>query len=128
MNWVLLAGSVAGIALLWFVAQRLGLGGDIRLSGPDDAIRHAREDGFDAVDATVDRAGMGALVRDAAGRYMLVRRHGVHFVTRVLRAPLDARLNHNFLTIGTNERTFGHVTFDLGADAPVWAAGLRRVN
>jgi hypothetical protein len=128
VNWLLLGGSVAGILFLWGVARALGLGGDVRLSGQEEAIRRAEDDGFVAVDAAVDRAGMGAIVRDGDGRHLLIRRPGVHFVTRLLRPPLDARLHQNFLTLGTGERSFGRVTFDLGAAAAEWAASLRRVR
>lgn len=128
MNWLLLAGSVAGILFLWGIARALGLGGDVRLRGRDEAIRRAEDDGFEASDVVVDRAGLGAIARDSEGRHLLIRRHGVHFVTRLLRAPLDARLDQNFLTLGTGERSFGRITFDLGPAAAEWAASLRRVR
>lgn len=128
MNPVVLGGSLVAILLLWWVARLLGLGGDVRLAGRDEALAIASQDGFDAVDAAVDRAGMGALVRDAQGRHVLIRRHGVRFVTRELNAPLDARLSQNFLTLGTGERSLPPVTFDLGPAAPEWAASLRRVR
>lgn len=127
MNLIVVAGSIAGIVLLWLVSRWLGLGGDVRLSGRDEALRCAIDDGFEPADIAVDRAGIGAIARDGDGRHMLIRRHGVHFVTRVLHAPLDARLDKNFLTIGGGERTFGRVTLDLGDAAPEWAASLRRV-
>ena len=91
-------------------------------------MRIAAEDGFLSTEVTVDRAGMAAIVRDAAGRHMLIRRHGVNFVTRVLRAPLDARLDQKFLTLGTGETAFGRITLDLGDQAAIWAAGLRAVR
>lgn len=128
MNLIVLGGSIAGIILLWLAAHWLQLGGDVRLAGRDAAVAIADADGFIAQDAIVDRAGIGALVRDDTGRHMLIRRHGVHFVTRVLHAPLNARLDKNFLTIGTSEASFGRVTLDLGDQAADWAASLRTVQ
>jgi hypothetical protein len=129
VNFLLvLGGSIVAILLIWLASRGLGLGGDVRLTGRDAALRLAETDGFIATDAIVDRAGIGAIARDAGGRHLLIRRHGVHFVTRLLRAPLDARLDQNFLTLGTDERSFGRITFDLGGEASNWAASLRQVR
>jgi len=110
------------------LAHVLKLGGDVRLSGRDEALRLAAEQGFDAQDIAVDRAGMAALARDATGRFLLIRRHGVHFVARQLVHPIDGRLDQRYLTLGTGERSFGRITLDLGDDAAVWAASLRRLT
>lgn len=127
MNWAMLGGSLAAVLLLAWAAKAMGLGGDVRLDR-DAALRIAVENEFQPADVIVDRAGMAAIVRDAAGRHMLIRRHGVHFVTRTLHAPLDARLDQKLLTLGTGERTFGRITLDLGDQAAIWAAGLRAVR
>lgn len=127
MNWALLAGSLLAVLLLAWIARALGLGGDVRLDR-EAALAIADGEGFRPVDIILDRAGMAAIVRDAGGRHMLIRRHGVNFVTRMLRPPLDARLDQNFLTLGTGERMLGRITLDLGEAASVWAAGLRRVT
>lgn len=127
MNWFLLGGSLAAVLLLAWAAKALGLGGDVRLDR-EAALGIAEGEGFQPVDIILDRAGMAAIVRDAGGRHMLIRRHGVNFVTRMLRPPLDARLDQNFLTVGTGERMLGRITLDLGEAASVWAAGLRRVT
>ena len=125
-----LAGSLAAILALAWVAHRLRLGGDARIRGEDEARALADEaiHGFDPVEIAIDKAGMGALCRDAAGRVLLLRRHGSHFASRLLDSPAHARLDRGFLTLATADRTFGSVTFDLGDKAPVWAASLRRVN
>jgi hypothetical protein len=127
MNWALLVGSLVAVLLLAWAAKALGLGGDIRLTRAD-ALRIASDEGFDPADIIIDRAGIAAIVRDARGRHMLIRRHGVNFVTRMLRAPLDARLDQKLLTLGTGERAFGRITLDLGDQAAIWAAGLRAVR
>lgn len=122
------ASLIAILALAW-IALRLGLGGDSRIR--DDA--HLREladealHGFEPVDVAIDRAGLAALARDATGRVMLLRRHGVHFASRLLDGHANVRLDRNFLVVGTSDRRFGEVTLDLGEDAPAWAASLRRL-
>ena len=125
-----LAGSVAAILALAWLCHWLGLGGDVRLRSADEARRLADEaiSGFEPVDLALDRAGIGALLRDAGGRVMLLRRHGAHFASRLLDSHAHARLDRNFLTIGTGEATFGAVTLDLGDQAQVWAASLRRLE
>lgn len=125
-----LAGSLAGVFLIFFIALKLRLGGDVRLRSEDEARELAEHAicGFDAVAVSLDRAGIGALLRDAQGRVMLLRRHGAHFAARLLDGHAAARLDHNFLTIGTGERRFGSVTLDLGPQAQVWASSLRRLG
>lgn len=128
MNLMLLAGSLAAILTLYGFAHMLKLGGDVRLQGKNDALALAESEGFDATAVAIDRGGLGAIARDAQGRHLLIRRHGVNWVSRVVAPPLDARLDKNFLTLGTNERAFGRITFDLGSAAAEWAASLRRVR
>jgi hypothetical protein len=120
VNIVLLAGSLASILMLVGLARLLGLGGDVRLADHAAAATIADQHGFDAAAIIIDRAGTAALARDAAGRFLLIRRHGVHFVTQRLHPPVDGRLDHRFLTLGGT-------TLDLGDDAAVWAASLRRM-
>ncbi len=84
--------------------------------------------GFEAEDLALDRAGIGALLRDRMGRVMLLKRHGAHFAARLLDSHSHARLDRNFLTIGSGESTFGKVTLDLGDKAQVWASSLRRLG
>ncbi len=127
---VQLAVSLAAILAISWLARRMGLGGDIRLRDEGEARRLASDSvcGFVAEDVIIDRAGIGALLRDRAGRVMLLRRHGVHFVARLLDSHAGIRLDRNFLTIATAERSFGAVTLDLGAQAQVWAGSLRRLD
>jgi hypothetical protein len=127
MNWALLAGSLVSVLLLAQSAKWLGLGGDVRLDR-DSAWQIAENEGFQPTDIVIDRAGIAAIARDAGGRHMLIRRHGVNFVTRFLRPPLDARLDQKLLTLGDGEAAFGRVTLDLGDQAAIWAAGLRAVR
>ena len=124
-----LGGSIAAILFLAWLAKQLHLGGDLRIR--DEAHARALADeavcGYQPVDIIIDRAGIGALMKDAQGRHMLIRRHGTAFVARLLDRHSESRLDHNFLTIGTGEKTFGKVTLNLGRDAQYWAAGLRHM-
>lgn len=124
-----LGGSLVAIFALAWIAHRLGLGGDARIGGEGDARALADEalPGFVPVDVAIDKAGMGALCRDASGRVLLLRRHGSHFAARLLDSHAHARLDRSFLTLATADRRFGSVTFDLGEQAPAWAASLRRI-
>lgn len=125
-----LAGSVAAILVLAFIAQRLGLGGDPRIQSEAQAreLAEAAICGFEPVDLALDRAGIAALLRDARGRVLLLRQHGAHFAARLLDSHAFTRLDRNFLTIGTGDTTFGKITLDLGPQAQVWASSLRRLE
>lgn len=125
-----LAGSLIAIFLLAWLAHKLGLGGDMRIRDEDHARELAGEAlyGFEVRDIAIDRAGMGALLRDAAGRVMLLRRHGTHFAARLLDGHDHVRLDRTQLTLATSDRRFGGITLDLGEQAPQWAAGLRRLE
>ena len=124
------AGSLAAILLLAWLAGRLGLGGDPRLRDPEEARRLASEAlcGFEAHELVLDRAGIGALLRDPTGRIMLLRRHGVHWVARLLDSHAGVRLDRSFMTIATSDKTFGAITLDLGDQAQIWASSLRRIR
>ena len=122
------ASLLAILALAWF-AKLMKLGGDVRIRDAAQARAIASETvyGFEPTDIVLDKAGIGALLKDAQGRQMVIRRHGAAFVGRLLDRNVDARLDRNFLTIGTGEKTFGKITLDLGEAAQYWAAGLRHL-
>lgn len=130
MELAKLGGSVLAIFFVYWLVKRMGLGGDIRIR--DEAHARALADealcGYAPVDIVIDRAGIAALMKDAEGRHMLIRRHGAQFVGRLLDDHSDSRLDQNFLTIGTGDALFGKITLNLGADAQLWAAGLRRMT
>lgn len=123
------AGSLVAILAVAWLARWLDLGGDLRIRDADQArfLANAAVEGFEPVDIALDRAGIGALLRDGEGRQMLLRRHGAAWVGRLLDERTEARLDRDFLTIGTGEKAFGTVTLHLGEAAGVWAAGLRRL-
>ena len=124
-----LVGSLIAILALAWIAHRLRLGGDTRIRSEDEARALANEaiHGFEPVEVAIDKAGMGALCRDAQGRVLLLRRHGSHWASRLLDSHSHARLDRSFLTLATADRRFGSVTFDLGDKAAIWAASLRRI-
>jgi len=113
MIWQLgqLVASLAAILVVTLLVWKLGLGSDIRLRDEDEARRLAGDAlcGFNAVDVVLDR-------------------HGVHFAARLLDSHAGIRLDRNFLTIATAEKSFGTVTLDLGTQAQVWAGSLRRLG
>jgi hypothetical protein len=130
--WIELAklgASIIAILLLAWTAKRMGLGGDVRIRDEAHARQLAEEAicDFEPVDVVIDRAGLGALMKDAQGRHLLVRRHGAQFAGRLLDGHARSRLDQNFLTIGTGEKMFGKITLNLGGEAQYWAAGLRHM-
>jgi hypothetical protein len=119
---------VAVLALAWLV-KLFGLGKESRIADAEAAKRIAADSifGFVATNVAVDRAGYAALARDAAGRHVLIRPHGVHFVARLLSPTVAARLDRNFLTLAPDEPDFPPVTLNLGDQAQYWASGLRHI-
>lgn len=122
--------SFIAILLLWQLSRLLDLGGDQRIRDEDHARQLVDEAicGFDPVDLTVDRAGYGAVARDAAGRVLLLRRHGSHFAARLLDSHAGVRLDRQFLVIATTDPHFAKVSLDLGARAQEWASSFRRLG
>jgi len=130
MNAMIQLGvSLVAVLFMAGIAWWMKLGGDVRIRDEEQARILADQAvcGFRPVAMSLDRAGIGALLRDIDGRQMLLRRHGAHFVGRLLDRNVVARLDRNFLTIGTGEQTFGSITLDLGPDAQYWASGLRHL-
>jgi hypothetical protein len=124
-----LGGSLLAIFALAGLAWKLRLGGDLRIRDGAHAQELAEEamHGFEAVDIAIDRAGHAALLRDADGHVLLLRRHGAHFAARLLTCHAHARLDRHQLVVRTAEKRFGEVTLDLGPQAQYWAASLRRL-
>ena len=123
------ASLIAVLFIAWLVG-RMGLGADPRIEDVAHAIRLAEEAeaGFNGIEVARDRAGFAAIVRNAAGRMMLVRAHGNHFAARPVDAATVGRLDKDFLTLTMPERTFGAVTLQLGKDAGMWASRMRDLH
>jgi hypothetical protein len=124
-----LGGSIVAVLFIAWLCRRMGLGGDVRIRSEERARELAEQAvcGYEPVEIILDRAGIGALMKDAHGRHLLLRRHGAQFVGRILDRHSESRLDQNFLTIGTAEKSFGKVTLNLGPEAQQWAAGLRHM-
>jgi hypothetical protein len=123
------AGSLIAILAVWALARWMKLGGDVRIADDAHARLLANEaiDGFDAVAVARDKAGFAAILRDGQGRQLLIRRHGAQFAGRLLGTEIEARLDRHLLSITLPEQ-FGTTVLNLGPDAQVWAAGLRRIG
>jgi len=125
-----LGGSVVAVLFVVWLVGKMGLGADPRIADDAHAIRLAEEAeaGFGGIEVARDRAGFAAIVRNAAGRQLLVRAHGNHFAARPLDTNVMGRLDKDFLTLTMPERTFGSVTLHLGKDAGMWASRMRDLN
>ena len=123
-------GSLIAILLVHAFIRSRRLGEDVRIASEAEARALAEQAhiGFAAVEVALDRARIGALLRGRDGEVMLVRRHGARFAARQLTSHAGVRLDQEFLTLSTDDPHFGSVTLDLGADAQVWAASLRRLG
>lgn len=121
--------SLVAILALAGIAWWLRLGGDPRLDHEVGVRRAAGEveDGFIPVDTACDKAGAGALVRDADGRIMVIKRHGNRFASRVLGPGASARLEDTpagpSLVVDPGEPRFGTVTLAL-PEPEAWAAAI----
>lgn len=120
-------GSLLAILLVYAVVRALRLGEDVRIADEAEAraLAEAARCGFAPVEVALDRARIGALLRNGAGEVMLIRRHGARFAARLLTSHAGVRLDQGFLTLSTEDPHFGSVTLDLGLRAQVWAASLR---
>jgi hypothetical protein len=127
------AGSLAAILALVGLARWLKLGGTPRLDS-EEAVRRAAnevEDGFTPAAATYDAEGASALARNAAGRIMVIKRHGNRFAGRVLgpratAALVDSPGEFN-LVIDPGEARFGSVFLTI-TDAEAWADAINKLD
>lgn len=125
-------GSLVAILALAGLAWWLKLGGAPRLDS-EEAVRRAAgevEDGFTPLAIACDTEGAGALARDAAGRVMLIRRHGNRFVGRVLTAEAAASVHSQpgryNLAIDPGEARFGTAFLTI-AEPEAWAGAINRI-
>ena len=125
-----LGASLLAVLFVAWLVKKIGLGADPRIEDAAHAIRLAdeAEAGFNGTEVARDRAGFAAIVRNAGGRMMLVRAHGNHFAARPVDAATVGRLDKDFLTLTTPEKSFGAVTLQLGKEAGMWASRMRDLN
>lgn len=125
-QFLVFAGSLAGIALLVLAARWLRLGGEATLAGEEEARALADNAicGFTAQEVAIDAKGHGALLGDRYGRILLLAPHGVHFAARLLDAKASARREGSMLLIETGEADFPTVRLELGDAAGIWSKRL----
>ncbi|WP_081095399.1 hypothetical protein [Erythrobacter donghaensis] len=127
------AGSLVAILALAGLAWWLRLGGTRRLDSAEAVAQAAGEveDGFAPVAIACDAEGASALARDAAGRIMVIRRHGNRFAGRVLGPVATARLEEQpgeyNLAVDPGEPRFGKVFLTL-PEPEAWADAINGLN
>lgn len=123
------AGSLLAILALAWLARALRLGKPPRLLDDAAARYHANAavEGFAPVDIARDRDGRSAILRDAHGRFLILKPHGAHFAARLLKPPMTARTQDGALVIQTGERLFGDVTLQI-ADPQAWENAINAIN
>lgn len=122
-------GSLVAILALAGIARWLKLGPEPRLKNEAEARIAADEavSGFEPVAIGLDRMGCGAVMRDAAGRVLLLRPHGGHFAGRLLTGEARALRDGDTLEIDTGEKRYGAVRLVL-EDAGAWARAIEAVG
>lgn len=125
-----LGGSLVAILALAGIAWALKLGHPPRIEDADHAKALAVEadTAFAPEQAVVCEGGGAAMLADARGRIMVLRRHGVHFAARVLEPGAQAQVEDGALTVIPTDRTYGPVTLQLGERAQSWAARVDAVS
>ena len=118
MNWLVLAGSLAGVLGLVFIAWLLGLGG-AAIAGEAEAKRSAEDShaGFAADQAFVSSDGKAALVRGRDATWILLKVHGANLAARRLQTPLPVSATEDGVIVASGERMFGDVRLKLSVDA-----------
>lgn len=122
-------GSLLAILALAGIARWLKLGPEPRLNDEESARIAADEavSGYEPVAIGMDRLGCGAVMRDAEGRVLLLRPHGVHFAGRILTSEASAIREGDTLEIDTGEKRYGAVRLVLD-DAGAWAQAIDAVG
>lgn len=114
-------GSLVAILALAWIAKWLGLGGDQRIRDEAHARQLADEvvSGFDPHDMAIGSDGRAAILRDASGQVMIIRRHGNKFAGRLLGAECKTRIEDGSLQVLTGDRRFGDLRLRI-SDAARW--------
>ena len=121
-------GSLLAILALYGLARMLKLGGQPVLADDDAARRVAGEieDGFEAVRVSISRDRTTALAKDAAGRIMVIKRHGNRFAGRVLGGSARVREEVDCIVVDPFEGRFGSVRLSL-SDPGAWVDAINRL-
>ena len=122
-------GSLVAILALAGIARWLKLGPEARLDS-EAAARMAAEEavsGYVPVAIALDEDGRGALMRDAAGRLLLLRPHGTHIAGRLLTPAASAHIDGDMLVVDTAEKRYGAARLRL-ADASGWMHAIAAIG
>lgn len=126
-------GSLVAILALAGLARWLRLGPAPVLATQEEARRagDAAVSGFEPIEIARDREGRGALMRDAAGRILLLRQHGTQFAGRLLTPAASARLSNGVGSTGIDvdcgERRFGTAFLDI-EDPGAWVSAIEALR
>lgn len=123
------AGSLVAILALAGLAWWLKLGGAPVLDSDDAVQRVAGEidDGFAPAAIALSQDRTTALARDAAGRIMVIKRHGNRFAGRVLGPGATAWVAGGQLEVVPGEARFGTVFLTI-RDAEAWADAINQID
>ncbi len=126
---LIFAVSLVAILALAGFARWMRLGGEPELEDVADVHRIAGEveDGFEAEVIGIDHAGAAALLRDADGRIMLIKRHGNRFAGRLLGPKAQASHSGDALIVDSGEKRFGCVPLIVD-DWKAWEAAINRLG
>lgn len=124
------AGSLMAILALAWLAGKLELGDRDPIRDHAHAAELAGETvhGFAPVETSVASDGQAAILRDAAGRVLVLRRHGAHFAGRLLSRRAAARMDGDTLVIDCAEPRFGTVELRLPGDASAWVEAIENIK
>jgi len=122
-------GSLVAILALAGIAGWLGLGGDRRITSEAEARILADEavSGFSPVATAVDAGGQAAVLHDAQGRVLILRRHGAQFAGRLLDEGATAAADGQCLQVDTGEVRFGSVMLQV-KDPQAWVRTIEAIG
>ena len=120
------AGSVAVVAALIWLAFRFGFRGEPQLLHRGEALVIAGEvvGGFDAVQCALDERRAAALLRDSAGRIVLVAPCGANFLARLLTSSTLVARAGDLLSVRDGALV---ATLELGEAAIDWERAIARL-
>ena len=121
------AGSLAAVAILVFLAWKWGFAGLPELRDEEEARALADEvpGGFIAIAVTLDVSHHGALLRDEAGRVVLLVPAGAHFIARLLGPGIEVARDGGELTLRGRDLS---IRLELGPHADDWAKAIARLG
>ena len=121
------AGSLAAVAILVFLAWKWGFAGHPELLDESEARALADEvpGGFVAKAITLDASRHAALLRDEAGRVVLLAPAGAHFIARLLGPGIEVARDGGELTLRGRDLS---IRLELGPHADDWAKAIARLG